>query len=346
MEINIMSVSVVIGGQFGSEGKGKVSYHFAKKLKAVAVVRVGGTNSGHTVLSRDGTEYIFRILPTAAIDPSITCILPSGSYIDTSILCGEVETSGIAAKNLKIDPYAVIINQAMIASEIQSKLSALIGSTQSGTGAAVIQRLSRINGINFAKDCEELIPYLADTKELLRNLLNENKHIIIEGTQGFGLSPINASNYYPYSTSRDTTAAGFLMETGLSSFDVENVIMVIRAYPIRVSGRSGELPNETDWKTVTRNSGATEDLTEYTSATKKIRRVAEFDPNIVRKAIQVNQPNIIVLNHVDYVDYNCHDSSRIPDSVITFVNKISASIGQKINYIGTGKAVLQENRYD
>lgn len=74
-----MPVSVVIGGQFGSEGKGKVSYFFAQKQEAVAVVRVGGTNSGHTVINKDGKEFIFRILPTAAIDDKITCILPSGS---------------------------------------------------------------------------------------------------------------------------------------------------------------------------------------------------------------------------------------------------------------------------
>jgi len=340
-----MPVSVVIGGQFGSEGKGKTAYYFAKELRAVAAVRVGGTNSGHTVIGEDGVEYIFRMLPTASLYPSITSILPSGSYIDPDILRSELEIAGVAKKNLKIDPYAVVIDQAMINDEKQSGLRDLIGSTQSGTGAAVIKRLSRIEQVGFAKDCDMLKPYITDTKKLMRGLLDDEKHIIIEGTQGFGLSPIN-SIYYPFCTSRDTTAAGFLMEAGLSPFDVENVIMVIRAHPIRVGGNSGPLDKEIDWDDVTRSSGAGVDLTEYTSATKRIRRVAEFDADVVKRAIQVNQPNIIVLNHVDYVDYACHDSQKIPDSVIPFIKKISESIEQRIDYFGTGKATILKNFWE
>jgi len=337
-----MPVSVVIGGQFGSEGKGKVAHYFSQKFETVGVVRVGGTNSGHTVVSSNGTEYIFRMLPTAAIDPSIMSIMPSGSYIDPDILSSEIRKIGISQDNLKIDPFAVIIDQAMINEEQQFNLCERIGSTQSGTGAAVLKRLSRIKGICFAKDCKELTPYIIDTKDLMRGLLNNNKHIIVEGTQGFGLSPINAP-YFPYCTSRDTTVAGFLMEAGLSPFDVENVIMVIRTYPIRVSGNSGPLPKETDWDSVTRSSGATNDLTEYTSATKRIRRVAEFDNDIVKRAILVNQPNIIVLNHLDYIDYTCHDSDNPSDLIIAFIDKVSESIGQRIDYIGMGKASVLSN---
>jgi len=334
-----MPVSIVVGGQFGSEGKGKSAYYFAKKFKAAAAVRVGGTNSGHTVVSEDGTEYIFRMLPTAAIDTSIMSVLPSGSYIDLNILNSEIKRINIPASNLKIDPCAVIIDLSMIDEEHQSGLGEDIGSTQSGTGAAVIRRLNRKKNFKFANECIELKPYITDTKELLRNLLNNEKHIVIEGTQGFGLSPIN-SNYFPYCTSRDTTAAGFLMETGLSPFDVENVIMTIRSYPIRVGGNSGPLSNEINWNDIKQLSGASIDLTEYTSATKRIRKVAEFDADVVKRAILVNQPNIIILNHLDYLDYNCHDSEKVSESIIAFVNKISKSIGKNIDYIGTGKDTI------
>jgi adenylosuccinate synthase len=335
-----MSVSIVIGGQFGSEGKGKTAYYFAKKFGASAVVRVGGTNSGHTVISGDGQEFIFRMLPTAVIDKSIMSILPSGSYINLDILLSEIEKTGISTTNLKIDPFAVVINQAMIDEEYRSNLREEIGSTLSGTGVAVIKRTNRkITEIGFAKDCTELSPYIAYTKELLRNLLKNKEHIVIEGTQGFGLSLINAP-YYPYCTSRDTTAAGFLMETGLSPFDVENIIMVIRAYPIRVSGNSGPLPNEIDWDRVTQLSGSADNLIEYASATGRVRRVAEFDTDIVKKAIQVNLPNIIVLNHADYIDYSCHDLEEIPNSVLNFINAISLEIKQRIDYVGTGKATV------
>jgi adenylosuccinate synthase len=335
----IMPVSIVVGGQFGSEGKGKVTHYFAQKFHAAAVVRVGGSNSGHTVVDKNGVEYVFRTLPIVAIDHSILSVLPSGSYMNLDLLKAELKSLLVAEKNLKIDEYAVIIDQEMVEAEQQSELREQIGSTQSGTGEAVIRRLSRIGKIRFAKDCDELKPYLADTKELMRNLLNNHEHIVIEGTQGFGLSPIN-SKYYPYCTSRDTTAAGFLSETGLSPLDVENVIMVIRAYPIRVAGNSGELPNEMTWDNVTHSAGADCNLIEYTSVTNRIRRVGAFDADIVKRAIQVNKPNIVVLNHADYIDYSCHNSDRLSDSVQDFIDDVDEKIGQKVNFVGTGKALL------
>jgi adenylosuccinate synthase len=46
------------------------------------------------------------------------------------------------------------------------------------------------------------------------------------------------------------------------------------------------------------------------------------------------------MNHTDYIDYSCHDSDTIPDSVHNFINEVSAKIGQQIDYTGTGKAIL------
>lgn len=333
-----MSVSVVIGGQYGSEGKGKVASYFAQKLNAAAVVRVGGINSGHTVVAKDGTQYIFRALPTSSIYPSITSILPSGAYVELNILFQEIALSGIKADRLAIDPYTVIIDDKMAQSERDAGLWQRIGSTESGTGCAVIARLMRQEEhITFAKDVPQLKPYVRQTKPLLRSLLNSGAHVVIEGTQGFGLSPVN-SDLYPYCTSRDTTAGAFLGEAGLSPLDVENVIMVLRAYPIRVAGTSGPLPKETNWEKVTAAAGSDEDLTEYTSCTKRIRRVAAFDSKIVKQAIQVNHPNIIVMNHLDYIDYSCHNSEHISNTILNFVMQVSDEIGQEIDYLGTGKA--------
>lgn len=333
-----MAVSIVVGGQYGSEGKGKVAFYFAQKLNAAAIVRVGGVNSGHTVITEDGKQYIFRSLPTSSVDPSKISILPSGAYIALDILFQEIHLTNIQADRLAIDPYAVVIDEKMVQAERDAELWQKIGSTQSGTGAAVIARLMRqTDGITFAKDAPQLKPYVRETKPLLRRLLDSGAHVVIEGTQGFGLSPLNSS-LYPYCTSRDTTAGSFLAEAGLSPLDVENVIMVLRAYPIRVAGESGPLPEELDWEKVSAASGSNQDLTEYTSCTKRVRRVAAFHPEIVKQAIQVNRPNIIVMNHLDYIDYACRDSDYISDAVMEFVDRVSAELGQSIDYLGTGKA--------
>jgi adenylosuccinate synthase len=134
--------------------------------------------------------------------------------------------------------------------ETRSSLIDRIGSTGSGTGATVAARISRKTSLLFAKDIPELNPFTAYVPEILRNALDHQERIIIEGTQGFGLSLFHARQY-PYTTSRDTTAAAFLAETGLSPFDVDDVVLTIRAFPIRVAGNSGPLLDEIDWKTVT-----------------------------------------------------------------------------------------------
>ena len=74
-------------------------------------------------------------------------------------------------------------------------------------------------------------------------------------------------------TSRDTSAVSILSECGLSPFDVRNIIMVIRSFSIRVSGKSGDLPKEINWDILRDELGRNEDMTEYTSCTNRIRRV-------------------------------------------------------------------------
>ena len=294
-----MAVTIIFGGQFGSEGKGKVAHFFAVKEKAKYCVRVGGSNSGHTVY-RGNQKFIFKALPTGIVESNTIAIFPAGSYIDLSILKKEINTIGLSDDRLLIDENAVIITDDHINTEVDADLRHSIGSTHSGTGAAVIKRIMRDDGGILAKNCTDLKKYISDTKNIMRLACSKGEKIVIEGTQGYGLSLLHSKDY-PYVTSRDTSAAGFLAETGLSPFDVENIVMVIRAFPIRVSGNSGPLPKEIDWEILKQEAGQTEDMTEYTSCTNRVRRVARFDAEIVNRSIECNQPNIIVLNHLDYV---------------------------------------------
>lgn len=327
-----MSVTVIFGGQFGSEGKGKVAHYFAKNENADYCIRVGGPNSGHTVY-RNGEKLVFRVLPTGVIEKNVTAILPAGSYINLSILKQEMEMSGLSNDRLLIDENAVIISDDFITAEKQSDLRQSIGSTESGTGEAVIARIKRKKEVKLlARDFAELKHFVCDTKRVLRSACNANKKIIAEGTQGFGLSLLHAKDY-PYATSRDTSAASILSECGLSPFDVENIVMVIRTFPIRVSGESGDLPNEISWDILRDELGRNEDLIEYTSCTNRIRRIARFDEDVVNRSIICNKPNIIVLNHLDYVDNACRDGV-ITKKAERFVATVSDRINSKINFVG------------
>lgn len=330
-----MPVSVVVGGQFGSEGKGKVAYEFAKLHRATAVVRVGGPNSGHTVVDNTGQKHAFQHLPTAAILPDVLCVIGAGSYVDVDILLREKSIAGLADDRLIIDPRAVIITDAHRRGEIDAGLRSRIGSTGSGTGAAVLDRISRSADVQLARACVELRRFVCETSVLVRDQLDANRWVVVEGTQGFGLSLLH-SEYYPFVTSRDTTAAGFVSEAGLSPLDVSEVVLTLRAHPIRVAGNSGPLPNEIDWATVTSESGSAEPIQEHTTVTKKIRRVGRFDSRVAKAAISHNRPTHIVLNHLDYVDATCCDRQRLTSRALSFLRNVEASIQRRIDYVGLG----------
>lgn len=318
-----MGLKIVVGGQFGGEGKGKTSYWLAKTNHIKYTVRVGGSNSGHTVI-HNSKKYIFRHLPTTCVLENSISILATGTYIDLDVLQKEISITGIKTNMLKIDPSAVIITHDDKQNEASDNSKLNIGSTLSGTGASVLKRVSRNGSALLAKDCKDLEPYISDTKRYLREKLDKQENILVEGTQGFGLSLLHTP-YYPYATSRDTTAAGFLSEIGLSPFDVDEVILVIRTYPIRVEGNSGPLPLEISWS----NIGVEQ---EYTSVSNRIRRVAKFDSKIVKQAIQSNRPSKIVLNHLDYIPENQREE---------FVENIEAMIEQKIDFVGINNLGLE-----
>lgn len=325
-----MPVTVVVGGQFGSEGKGKVAHYLAKTMQASYAVRCGGSNSGHTVIDENGNIRVFRHLPTAAILPDVKLAICAGSYIDVDVLLKEIKDTGITPERLIIDPDAVIITQECKDLERDCGLVQAIGSTGSGTGAAVAGRIQRKSSVQFAKDNNQLTPFIADVPACLRTCLDKQERIILEGTQGFGLSPLH-SRFFPKVTSRDTTAAAFVSEAGLSPLDVDDVALVIRAFPIRVAGDSGPLENEISWDIITAEGHHNTQIQEMTTVTKKLRRVARFNAEIVKRAIEVNRPTHIFLNHLDYFK---SDLLVNHEYLFDCIKKIEMQINYKVAFYG------------
>ncbi|NND02926.1 MAG: hypothetical protein HKN91_09065 [Acidimicrobiia bacterium] len=324
-----MPITVIAGGQFGSEGKGKVSYELARKGVAAAV-RVGGPNSGHTAI-HEGTRFALQVLPTPALLPDGDVILPPGNYLEVGRLFEEIDQTGLDVARLHIDPNCVVVDAAAVESEHASEALRAIGSTQSGTGHAVAARIARA-GATLASEVPDLKPFLTDTLMLQRSILRSRGRIIIEGTQGYGLSVLHSQSY-PYVTSRDTTAAGFVSEAGLSPFDVDQVFLVLRAFPIRVAGPSGPLEREVSWEYVSEMAGI-EGLEEMTTVTKKRRRVALFDPGIANRAIAANQPTEVVLNHVDYFDRVAAESGSLTARARRELHAINGSLDSPVTHFG------------
>lgn len=340
--MRVMAVSIVVGGQYGSEGKGKVAHYLARERGARAVVRVGGSNSGHTSMGGTHQREVLRQLPTAALEPDVLCVLAAGSYIDLDVLFQEIQRVNLPAHRLLIDPNAMVVTTEDREAETRSGLGRRIGSTCSGTGAAVLRRVQRHSRDDLAAAHPELADYLQPIRPLLRQMLDDGARVVIEGTQGFGLSLLHTP-HFPKATSRDTTAAGMLSETGLSPLDVDEIVLVLRAFPIRVAGDSGPFgAPEIDWGTVAQEGGHTVSVEERTSVTNRVRRVARFDPLIVREAIAANNPSMIVLNHVDQIDAAAQHG--LTTRAESFVADVCAKIDHPIDLIGLGPEMLVANR--
>lgn len=350
-----MPVAVVIDGMYGSCGKGKVVDWIARQVgdqigyDKVVGIKVGGLNAGHIVHYQDGTKYTYKQLPSVSHLKGATSIVASGALVNLDILKHELEDYKLDPTQVVIDPLATILEQRHIDEEKAASMSEKIGSTCSGTGAAFQERMRRDGKAVLVRDRVAEITALgvlvADTKPILNDMIRDQNHyLIVEGTQGFGLSCFH-SDAYPKATGRDTTAAQFLADAGISPLDCNLVCMVLRSYPIRVAGDSGPLKGELSWDELTKISGSAKQLHEITTVTKKTRRVGAFDAELVRRAIWANRPNCIVMNHLDYIDPAVRDASEITPIAAVFVADIEKQIGQKIDMVGISEWGMLE-RYD
>ena len=297
-------VDVIVGGQYGSEGKGHIASYLSREY--TALVRVGGPNAGHKVFLKPG-PYVHHQLPSGTLrNPAAKLIIAPGAVVNPESLLREIRECKVDQERLSIDPQTMIITEKDCKSE--SGLQQRISSTGQGVGAATARRiLDRGKRVRLAKDVRELKPFVRDSWELLEQIYKCGGRVLVEGTQGTGLSIFHGS--YPYVTSRDTTISGCLSEAGIPPTRVRKTIMVCRTYPIRVQnppgGTSGPLRQELDWDEIARRAGvpAKEIKTnERTSTTNRERRVGAFDWVLLRKNSALNGPTDIAITFTDYLN--------------------------------------------
>lgn len=332
-----MGATIVVGGQFGSEGKGKVVALIARRSRAPFVVRCGGPNSGHST-HVNGQETILRQLPAAAGQDDVHLLLAAGCAINEEILIDEIERCGVARDRIVVDPRAVLITAEDL--DAERNLSNRIGSTASGTGAALSRRLLRSEGVILAADSFRLRAHVRVevVAGLLHERLDAGGDVIVEGTQGFGLSLLHGLDY-PYLTSRDTVASSFASEVGLSPRQVGEVVMVVRTFPIRVGGPSGPLTDEVDWARVRELSGAPVIEPEFTSVTQHLRRVGKFNMEQVRKASAYNRPTSVAVMGLDRLDYRnrgVRKISEVTEGGRRFLSLLASDLAVPVSIAGTG----------
>jgi len=323
-------VTVVLGGQIGSEGKGKIAAYLA--FEHDLSIRTGGPNAGHTV-NIENNKYIVRLMPCAFVNRNSKLAMAAGSLINKDILLEEISRLNIEDHKLIIDPQAGIIDKQHIDFEEELKLNKL--STGSGVGAATVAKIMRSEGFRLAKDIPEFQKYLGNVSEIANQYVDSDRAVMVEGTQGFDLSVHHGS--YPFVTSRDTTASTFIGEAGLSPRVVKDIVLVLRTYPIRSS--NGPIYNEITWDTVTSNAVSSTKIEEFASVTKKVRRVGEFDEMLVKRAVQINRPTQLAVNFVDYIDhsdYQVRNYKQLSSKSKLFIDKLEKLYGVPVTLLGTG----------
>ena len=332
-----MPATIVVGGQYGSEGKGKTVALLAHRSESPWLVRCGGPNSGHTV-TIDGKDVIMRQIPCCAEPHKATFCISAGCVVDEDLLLAEVDALKIERDRIIVDPRAVLVTDAD--RELERSGLSTIASTCSGTGAALVRRMSRRADVRLAKDSVAIRNKcrVETVASLLHHVLDDGGHVIIEGTQGFALSLLHGPDY-PFVTSRDTTAAGFVMEVGLSPKQIDRIVMVIRTFPIRVGGTSGPFLNEISWETIQQISSAPAVFPEFTSVTKRLRRVAQFAVDAVKLACKYNRPTslaVMGLDRIDYVNTGVTEVSKLTASARKLLQEIELATGIPIEFAGTG----------
>jgi adenylosuccinate synthase len=319
---------VTVGGFYGDEGKGKIIAYLAKKDDPAIAVRGGvGPNAGHT-FTFEGKEYKVRMLPSAALNSNTNLLIGAGVLVNPRVFLNEVAMFNAEDRTF-VDAHCGIIEQIHIDRDTQeSHLKNKVGTTGTGTGPANADRAMRL--IKLAEEVQELSAYIEDVSNSVNFALDNNKKVIVEGTQGTYLSLFHGG--YPYVTSKDVTASGICSDIGIGPKRVDEVLVVFKAYVTRVGG--GPLQNE-----LTEEEARKRGWLEFGSVTGRQRRAASFDMDLAKKAIRLNSGTQLAITKLDVLFPQCRgirEHSMLPEEARKFIENIEAETGLKVTLIGTG----------
>jgi adenylosuccinate synthase len=311
---------VVIGAQWGDEGKGKIVDFLAEE--ADLVVRFsGGANAGHTVVYR-GDTYKLHLVPSGIVYPGKPVVLGSGMVIDPESLfeeLGILEGQGIQWEGRTwISDRAHIVLPSYKAQDrdMDKTRRNPIGTTGRGIGIAYAMKANR-DGIRIADICDDeflptlrpderdfLDPYIDRLRKMSVNLAEfmeswEGERILYEGAQGT-LLDIDMGTY-PFVSSGCSAAAGAATGGAVGPRSLDGVLGVFKAYSTRVG--NGPFPSEFreerdgDLEKVVRELGH-----EYGVTTGRPRRCGYLDLVALRYACRTNSIDSLVLTHPDVYD--------------------------------------------
>ncbi len=366
------NVIAIFDGQTGSCGKGKVIGQYAQNPNVNVAISNNMPNSGHTY-EENGKRRVFRTLPVSSVNPRTKLFLGSGTIINMDVLEQEynLHKDLFEGREIIAHPQIPLIEPRHIAKEKELIKS---GTTYSGCGACRAEYVMRDPNLKFFKGYKS-IKVDPNYHETLMNALKDAKLAILEGSQGNDLDLLH-SGHYPYVTSRSTSVASMCDYAEITPTLVKERIMIIRPYPIRISNDSvigtkintGPCGTAKEWTWETINIAAylgippemvsdsdiqeyqdiCPDLTEYTTVTKKVRRIFNIDPQKLRHNCSINQPTSIYLNFFEYLDvtyqnyhgiYDGYNDIYIEHYLREYLSYLEDVTSTPITMLGTGPDV-------
>ncbi len=311
---------VIIGAQWGDEGKGKIVDYLAEDAKYV-VRYSGGPNAGHTIVV-DGKQFALHQVPSGILYKDKTVFLGSGMVIDPEALFDELKM--LKDNGIDWEGRVFISDRAQLIlpkyrtmdKERDAQRKRPIGTTGRGMGIAYAEKAHR-DGVRLADldwtekmaefDGEDL-EYINRYKDQLLSMrvdlvakMHEFKkdNILFEGAQGAMLDI--DSGTYPYVSSGTSCAAGACTGSGIGPHEIDRILGVFKAYQTRVG--NGPMPTEFNNESegelcqYVRDTGR-----EYGVTTGRARRCGYLDLVALRYACQVNSLDGLVLTHLDIYD--------------------------------------------
>ena len=320
-----MPANIVVGTQWGDEGKGKIIDIIASRADVV-VRSQGGNNAGHTVVN-DGQTYKLHLIPSGILYKNTLCLIGAGVVLDPKDLLSEIDN--LSPRAHVVMPWHITLDG--LSEKFRGNSD--IGTTKRGIGPCYMDKYERC-GIRvydlvhpevFAEkvrmtgklknkiitevyggephDIEAIIKeyteygkrlakYVDDVSVIVYEAAKANKTIMFEGAQAT-LLDIDFGTY-PYVTSSHPLSAGVCVGTGVGPMIISNIIGVAKAYTTRVG--KGPFPTELDDEIgeAIRNKGG-----EFGTTTGRPRRTGWFDAVIVRHSVRVNGLSSLAINKLD-----------------------------------------------
>ena len=332
-----MKADLIVGIQWGDEGKGKIVDRLAKEYDMVCRSQ-GGHNAGHTIWV-DGTRYALHLIPSGILNPKAINVIGNGVVLSPSSIIKEMQQFDALEGRLFISDKAHLnLSYHSLVDQAREKLKgdSAIGTTGKGIGPAYSDKINRVGVrvgelLDPAKLCKSVMSYFEQNREFF-NILNiktpnESEHLaelqeystkhspFITDTTQMIWRALDKENKrvllegaqgtmldidhgtYPYVTSSSTVSAGACTGLGINPKDIGKVTGIVKAYCTRVG--NGPFPSE-DLGEDGRLIG--EKGHEFGTTTGRARRCGWFDAVACRYASRLNGCDELALMKLDVLD--------------------------------------------